>query len=78
MGLITKKGATMQESRRNFAKKTAIVVGATAVGTTVLASANSSTKAEVGSNGVVVGNSPKKEVLYKKSKAWEDFYNQAL
>lgn len=68
----------MQESRRNFAKKTAIVVGATAVGTTVLASANSSTKAEVGSNGVVVGTSKKKEVLYKKSKAWEEFYKQAL
>lgn len=63
----------MQESRRNFAKKTAIVVGATAVGTTVLASANSSTKAEVGSNGVVVGNSPKKRFYTKNLKLGKIF-----
>ncbi|WP_321315237.1 Tat pathway signal protein [Halarcobacter sp.] len=68
----------MQESRRDFAKKTAIVVGATAVGATALAAANSSESKEADSNGVVVGHSPKKEVLYKKSKAWEEFYKQAL
>ena len=68
----------MQKSRRDFAKKTAIVVGATAVGTTALAAANSSTSKEVGTNGVVVGNSPKKEVLYKKSEAWSEYYKQAL
>ena len=68
----------MQKSRRDFAKKTAIVVGATAVGATALAAANSSTSNEVGSNGVVVGNSTKKEVLYTKSKAWEEYYKQAL
>lgn len=68
----------MEESRRNFAKKTAIVVGATAVGTTALAAVNSSTSDEVASNGVVVGNSNKKEILYKKSKAWDEYYKQAL
>ncbi|WP_072682383.1 Tat pathway signal protein [Arcobacter sp. LA11] len=68
----------MQESRRDFAKKTALVVGATAVGATALAAANSEASYEANSNGVVVGNSPKKEVLYKKTKAWEDFYKQAL
>lgn len=68
----------MQESRRNFAKKTAIVVGATAVGATALAAANSSSVKEADSNGVVIGHSPKKEVLYKKSQAWEEFYKQAL
>ena len=69
----------MQEGRRNFAKKTAIVVGATAVGTTALAAANSSVSShEADTNGVVVGNSTKKEVLYKKTKAWEDYYKQAL
>ncbi|MGB6328824.1 MAG: Tat pathway signal protein [Halarcobacter sp.] len=69
----------MQESRRDFAKKAAIVVGATAVGATALAAANSSTSSnEVDSNGVVVGNSNKKEILYKKSKAWEEYYKQAL
>ncbi|XPV67881.1 MAG: Tat pathway signal protein [Halarcobacter sp.] len=68
----------MQKSRRDFAKKTAIVVGATAVGATALAAANSSTSLEVDSNGVVVGKSNKKEILYKKTKAWEEFYKQAL
>ena len=68
----------MQKSRRDFAKKSALVVGATAVGTTVLAAANSSVSEETLSNGVVVGNSNKKEIIYKKSKAWEDYYKQAL
>lgn len=67
----------MPISRRNFAKKSALVVGA-AVGTTVLASTNSSTSIEVDSNGVVVGSSNKKEIIYKKTKAWEDYYKQAL
>lgn len=68
----------MQESRRNFAKKTALVVGATAVGTTALAAASSKASYEANSNGVVVGKSNKKEILYKKTKAWDDFYKQAL
>lgn len=68
----------MQKSRRDFAKKSALVVGATAVGTTVLAAANSSVSEETLSNGVVVGNSNKKEITYKKTKAWEDYYKQAL
>ena len=68
----------MQESRRNFAKKTALVVGATAVGATALAAASSEASYEANSNGVVVGKSNKKEILYKKTKAWDDFYKQAL
>jgi len=68
----------MQKSRRDFAKKSAIVVGATAVGSTVLAATNSSVSNETYSNGVVVGNSNKKEIIYKKTKAWEDYYKQAL
>ena len=68
----------MQKSRRDFAKKTAMVVGATAVGATALAATNSSGSEELDSNGVVIGHSPKKEVLYKKSKAWEELYKQAL
>lgn len=67
----------MQESRRDFAKKTALVVGATAVGATALA-ANATASYEADSNGVVVGKSSKKEILYKKSKAWDEFYKQAL
>ncbi len=68
----------MQESRRDFAKKTALVVGATAVGATALAAANSSASYQADSNGVIVGNSPKKEILYKKSGAWVEYYKQAL
>ncbi len=67
----------MQESRRNFFKKSALVVGAAAVGTTALA-ANKEEALDADSNGVVVGTSTKKEILYKKSQAWEDFYKQAL
>ena len=68
----------MQKSRRDFAKTSALVVGATAVGSTVLMAANGSSSIEAESNGVVVGNSNKKEITYKKSKAWEDYYKQAL
>ncbi|WP_321778569.1 twin-arginine translocation signal domain-containing protein [Sulfurimonas sp.] len=67
----------MQESRRNFLRKSAIVVGTAAVSATALAASQGSST-EVDSNGVVVGNSNKKEILYKKTQAWEEFYKQAL
>lgn len=67
----------MQQSRRNFFKKSALVVGAAAVSATALA-ANKEEAIEADSNGVVVGNSGKKEILYKKSQAWNDYYKQAL
>jgi len=67
----------VQESRRGFVKKTAIVTaGAVTIGATVLAAGG--TKAvEAGSNGVVVGSSNKTEINYKKTQAWEDYYKQA-
>ena len=66
----------MQESRRNFVKKSAIVTaGAVTVGATVLAAGGSNQEAS--SNGVVIGKSRKKEILYKKTQAWEEFYKQA-
>ncbi len=69
----------MQESRRDFAKKAAIAVGVTAVGATALAAnSKNASSYEADSHGVVIGNSNKKEILYKKTKAWEDFYKQAL
>ncbi len=67
----------MQESRRNFFKRSALVVGAAAASATALA-ANKDEAIEANSNGVVVGKSNKKEILYKKTQAWEDFYKQAL
>lgn len=66
----------MQNDRRKFIKNSAMVVGATAaVGATTLAASGRSYEAD--SNGVVVGNSNKKEITYKKTRAWEDFYKQA-
>jgi hypothetical protein len=69
----------MQESRRNFTKKAAIIAaGAAAVaGTSVLAATGESSIEGDESNGVVVGNSRKKEILYKKTASWEEFYKNA-
>lgn len=67
----------MQNSRRGFIKNAAIVTaGAAVIGSTVLASSNKGAS-DVG-NGVNVGKSKKKEILYKKTAAWEEFYRQAL
>ncbi len=67
----------MQDSRRNFLKKSAVVAGAAAVGSTAMAMSNK-TKSNTGSNGVIVGQSPKKEIIYKKTAVWEEYYKQAL
>ena len=67
----------MQENRRDFLKKalgTSAVV-ATAGASGVLASGNEA-KAK-GSNGVVYGKSPKKEILYKETQAWELYYKRS-
>ncbi len=69
----------MQVSRREFAKKAAMVAaGAVASGTALMASNNkpSHSKGE-SSNGVVVGTSRKKEINYTKTAAWEEFYRNA-
>jgi len=68
----------MQNDRRDFIKKSALTIGATAIGATVLAANTKDSSGEAGSGGVVVGHSPKKEITYKKTKAWEEYYKQAL
>lgn len=66
----------MQQSRRDFAKKTAIVTATAAmVGSTAVMAAGE--EVEASSNGVVVGTSKKKEIIYTKTKAWEEYYKQA-
>jgi Spy/CpxP family protein refolding chaperone len=65
----------MRESRRSFLKKAAVVGTVATVGTVA---ATASTDNSYSSNGVVVGKSPKKEIIYKKTKAWDDFYRSAL
>jgi len=67
----------MQKSRRDFLKKSAVVAGTAAVGTSAMAMSKK-TEGNTGSNGVVVGHSPKKEITYKKTAAWEEYYKQAL
>lgn len=62
----------MQEKRRSFLKK--------ALGTSALVAASgviASDKSVNGSNGVVVGKSAKKEILYKKTLNWEAYYKAA-
>ncbi len=65
----------MAQSRRNFLKKAAVVGTVAAVGAVA---STASTTNSYSSNGVVVGKSPKKEITYKKTKAWDDFYRSAL
>lgn len=65
----------MQEKRRSFIKKTLGASAVVAVGG-VKAVASSSSIAST-SNGVVIGKSPKKEILYKKTANWEAFYKAA-
>ena len=64
----------MENKRREFVKKalttSALVVasGATAV------IASDKRIGEASSNGVVVGKSNKKEILYKETESWSAFY----
>ncbi|QOG11810.1 twin-arginine translocation signal domain-containing protein [Arcobacter sp. FWKO B] len=67
----------MQNSRRDFVKKAAIVTGTAALGATVLTATTVKGSASQVSNGVVVGKSKKQEILYKKTAAWEEYYKQA-
>lgn len=67
----------MQESRREFAKRAAIIGAVAASGTAVLAATGDSSVQGDSNNGVVLGSSRKKEILYKKTAAWEEFYKNA-
>ena len=66
----------MDNERRKFLKTS---VGAGAVAATAVIAARSAVAAEndSGSNGVVIGNSPKKEILYKKNANWDMYYKAA-
>lgn len=68
------------EQRRQFIKRAGIA--ATVLAGSVVATAATTEKQDRGANsnngnGVVVGRSTKKEILYKKSAAWEEFYRAA-
>lgn len=66
--------------RRNFIKRAGIAATVIA-GSVVATAATSESQARgMGSDtgsGVVTGTAKKKEILYKKTTAWSDFYNAA-
>lgn len=72
----------MQKSRRDFLKKSAVAAGTVAAGTVAVSTSamamSKKSESNAGSNGVVVGQSSKKEITYKKTAAWEEYYKQAL
>ncbi len=63
----------MREARRSFLKKAVAAGAITAVG---VVAANA--KEAYSSGGVVVGKSKKKEITYKKTKVWDEYYRNAL
>ncbi len=69
----------MIEERRSFLKTT-LGVGVAGVGALLTAKysiASENDTSEGRSNGVVVGHSPKKEILYKKTQNWDIYYKAA-
>lgn len=69
----------MSEERRNFLK---LAAGAGAAGLATLLKAKCTIATETGdsephSNGVVVGHSPKKEILYHRTENWDRFYKSS-
>ncbi len=66
----------MQSKRRDFLKKALVGSGAVLATSTII-QANERLTASQGSNGVVVGHSPKKEILYKMTSHWREYYKVA-
>lgn len=64
----------MNESRRGFVKKAAL---ASAVATVGVVGVHASASGSKGTNGVVKGKSPKKEITYTKTQVWEEYYKSA-
>ena len=67
----------MQGSRRDFLKKSLKVGAAGGVLAVSAVAIVTCDDLAPDDNGVVVGKSNKKEVLYKKSKNWETYYKIA-
>ncbi|MBD3829076.1 MAG: twin-arginine translocation signal domain-containing protein [Arcobacter sp.] len=66
--------------RRNFIKRAGIAASVLAGSVVATAATTESKDRGAGSNvgnGVVVGTSTKKEILYKKTAAWGTFYDAA-
>ncbi|MFV0481545.1 MAG: Tat pathway signal protein [Campylobacteraceae bacterium] len=63
----------IQNSRRVFIKKALVASSVVGIAGVTLAS----TKGKNVDNGVVSGKSNKKEILYKKTPTWEEYYKAA-
>ncbi len=64
----------MQQSRRDFVKKSALVTAGVATVATSSVMASSSNEDE---SDLIKGSSRKKEILYRKTATWEEYYKQA-
>ncbi len=64
----------MQQSRRDFVKKSALVTAGVATVATTSVMASSSKEDE---SNLVKGSTRNKEILYKKTATWEEYYKQA-
>lgn len=62
----------IQNSRRTFIKG-ALIAGGVATAAIAMGSKSKGNK----DNGVVSGKSHKKEILYKKTKTWQEYYKAA-
>ncbi|MCI5121562.1 MAG: twin-arginine translocation signal domain-containing protein [Candidatus Electrothrix sp. AUS4] len=66
----------MIEDRRQFLKTT-LGAGIAGAGTLLAAKYSMAAKPAKSTNGVVQGQSPKQEVLYRKTPEWEAYYKAA-
>ena len=67
-----------KENRREFLKKAAAFgVAATAASSALVVPDSSAEVQPPGDNGVVRGHSPKREILYRLTKHWEEYYKIA-
>ena len=68
----------MQEERRSFAKNLALLVGVGAASVGLAGTKTSSKMSNMESNGVVIGSSTKKEILYNRNTVeWAEYYKTA-
>lgn len=67
----------MKDGRRDFIKKVAMVTAGTVAGATVLNATSEPVAQSATNNGVVKGSSKKKEIIYTKTQAWEEYYKNA-
>lgn len=66
----------MVQMRRSFLKTAVVASAITTVGASVMIAGEKTTKTPT--NGVVIGKSKKREITYKKTEAWEDYYRSAV